>query len=279
MTMLDQDQVNAVIGQDVYGSDGGKIGAARQVYVDDDSGRPEWVTVATGLFGTKESFIPLADASVSGDQLTVPYTKAFVKDAPNVDEDGHLSPDQERRLYDYYSRSDYDTAARGTADRDDRDADRTGTAGRNRSRAGDRVGAEPEGYDTSGPATDDAITVSEERLNVGTRTEQGGRARLRKYVVTENVTQTVPVSREEVRLEREPITDANRGAAVSGPDISEEEHEVVLHEERPVVQKETVPVERVSLGTETVTEQQTVNEVVRKERVDVDGDVTSTDRS
>ena len=277
--MLDQDQVNAVIGQDVYGSDGGKIGAARQVYVDDDSGRPEWVTVATGLFGTKESFIPLADASVSGDQLTVPYTKAFVKDAPNVDEDGHLSPDQERRLYDYYSRSDYDTAARGTADRDDRDADRTGTAGRNRSRAGDRVGAESEGYDTSGPATDDAMTVSEERLNVGTRTEQGGRARLRKYVVTENVTQTVPVSREEVRLEREPITDANRGAAVSGPDISEEEHEVVLHEERPVVQKETVPVERVSLGTETVTEQQTVNEVVRKERVDVDGDVTSTDRS
>jgi uncharacterized protein (TIGR02271 family) len=96
--------------------------------------------------------------------------------------------------------------------------------------------------------------------------------------VTENVTQTVPVSREEVRLEREPITDANREAAVSGPDISEEEHEVVLHEERPVVQKETVPVERVSLGTETVTEQQTVNEEVRKEHVDVDGDVTRADR-
>jgi uncharacterized protein (TIGR02271 family) len=268
--VLDQDQVNAVVGRDVYGSDGDKIGTARQVYVDDNSGRPEWVTVATGLFGTKESFIPLADASVSADQLTVPYTKAFVKDAPNVDEDGHLSPDRERQLYGYYSRADYDTTARGTAD--DVDAGTTGTAAGDRSGVGGEVGAGSQGYDTSGPTTDDAMTVSEERLDVGTRTEEAGRARLRKYVVTENVTQTVPVSREEVRLEREPITDANRGAAVSGPDISEEEHEVVLHEERPVVQKETVPVERVSLGTETVTEQQTVNEEVRKERVDVDGD-------
>ena len=80
------------------------------------------------------------------------------------------------------------------------------------------------------------MTVSEERLNVGTQRREAGRARLRRYVVTENVTQTVPVQREEVRLEREPITEANRGAAVSGSEISEDEHEVVVHEERPVVQ-------------------------------------------
>ena len=122
------------------------------------------------------------------------------------------------------------------------------------------------------------MTVSEERLNVGTEQREAGRARLRKYVVTENVTQTVPVQREEVRVEREPITDANRDAAMSGPDISEDEHEVVVHEERPVVQKETVPVERVRLDTETVTEQETVGEEVRKERVDVEGDVPRTDR-
>ena len=123
------------------------------------------------------------------------------------------------------------------------------------------------------------MTVSEERLAVGTERQEAGRARLRKYVVTENVTQTVPVQREEVRLEREPITDANVGAATSGPEISEEEHEVVLHEERPVVEKETVPVERVRLDTETVTEQQTVDADVRKERVDVEGDVPGTDRA
>ena len=67
------------------------------------------------------------------------------------------------------------------------------------------------------------------------RREQVGRARLRKYVVTEQQQVTVPVSHEEVRLEREPITEANRGAAYSGPDITESEHEVTLHAERPVV--------------------------------------------
>ena len=115
------------------------------------------------------------------------------------------------------------------------------------------------------------MTRSEERLNVGTETQAAGRARLRKYVTTENVTKTVPVQREEVRIEREPITEANRGAALSGPDISEEEHEVTLHEERPVIEKETVPVERVRLDKETVTDEVTVDEEVRKERIETDG--------
>jgi uncharacterized protein (TIGR02271 family) len=92
--------------------------------------------------------------------------------------------------------------------------------------------------------------------------------RLRKYVVTENVTTTVPVSHEEARVEREPITEENRDAALSGPDISEEEHEVTLSAERPVVEKEAVPVERVRLGTETVTEQREVSEQIRKEQID-----------
>jgi uncharacterized protein (TIGR02271 family) len=116
------------------------------------------------------------------------------------------------------------------------------------------------------------MTRSEERLNVGTRKEEVGRARLRKYVVTENVTETVPVSREEVRIEREPVTDANVGKAMDGPAISEEEHEVTLHAERPVVEKEAVPVERVRLDKDTVTDQETVNEGVRKEQIDVDGE-------
>lgn len=115
------------------------------------------------------------------------------------------------------------------------------------------------------------MTRSEERLNVGATTQESGRARLRKYVVTEEQTVTVPVTREEIRIEREPITEANRDQALAGVEISEEEHEVVLHEERVVVNKETVPVERVALGKETVTEQQEVTESVRKEQIDTDG--------
>jgi uncharacterized protein (TIGR02271 family) len=136
------------------------------------------------------------------------------------------------------------------------------------------------GRDTSGPTTDEAMTRSEERLHVGTENVQTGRARLRKYVVTETVTTSVPVSHEEVRLEREPITEANRDAALSGPAISEEEHEVTLHAERPVVAKEAVPVGRVRLGTETVTQEKQVTEQVRKEQIDEpDVDVNPGDAS
>lgn len=247
----------------VLTTDRDKIGSIGQVYADDENGQPTWVTAKTGLFGTSESFVPLEGARVDGGDLLVPYTKDQIKDAPRVDADGHLEPAEEDRLYAHYGLSGGGrtytdaTAGRDTGHRDTHhaQADR-GTVGR----------------DTSGPTTDDAMTRSEERLNVGTEREATGRARLRKYVTTEHVTQTVPVQREEVRIEREPITDANRGAAMSGPGISEEEHEVVLHEERPVVEKETVPVERVRLDKETVTDEVTVNEEVRKERIDSDGD-------
>ncbi|MET4147218.1 PRC and DUF2382 domain-containing protein [Arthrobacter sp. UYCo732] len=248
----------------ILSADGDKIGSIGQVYADDDNGQPTWVTAKTGLFGTSETFVPLEGAQVRGDDLVVPYTKDQVKDAPRVDVDGHLEPAEEDRLYQHYQLSGggrTDTDA--TTDRD------TGTAGTGRYEDRERTGTV--GHDTSGPTTDDAMTRSEERLNVGTEKQEASRVRLRKYVTTENVTQTVPVKREEVRLEREPITEENRGAAMSGPEISDEEHEVILHEERPVVQKETVPVERVRLGKETVTGEATVEEEVRKERIDTDG--------
>jgi uncharacterized protein (TIGR02271 family) len=150
----------------------------------------------------------------------------------------------------------------------------TGTTGRtdtDRDGVYDDAEGRTVGHDTSGPTTDNAMTRSEERLNVGTQRTEAGRARLRKFVVTENVTQTVPVSREEVRLEREPITDANVGNAMDGPAISEEEHEVVLEAERPVVEKEAVPVERVRLDKETVTDHETVSDSVRKEQIEMEG--------
>ena len=256
----------------VVSTDGDKLGSIGQVYADDDNGQPTWVTVKTGLFGTSESFVPLEGARVEGSDVVVPYTKHQVKDAPRVDTDGHLEPTEEERLYAHYGLGGQ-TYTEATTGRDaefagtERDVD-VATAGRHD--ASDAPGTV--GRDTSGPSTDDAMTRSEERLNVGTERQAVGRARLRKYVTTENVTQTVPVQREEIRVEREPITDANRGEALAGPDISEEEHEVVLHEERPVVEKETVPVERVRLDTETVTDEVTVNEEVRKERIETDGD-------
>ncbi|MFC8924260.1 DUF2382 domain-containing protein [Cellulosimicrobium sp. NPDC057127] len=262
--MIETHQIDSLLtnGGTVTDTSGQKIGKIGQIFLDDTTGRPEWVTVSTGLFGTGESFVPLADATVQGDDIRVPFGKDKVKDAPRVDDsEGHLSPDEEAELYRYYGRSDYGTPAGtgGTPGAGDRTglADRTGTTG-------------TVGHDTSGPETDDAMTRSEERLDVGTERVQAGKARLRKYVVTENVTRTVPVSHEEVRVEREPITDANRGAAMSGGNLTSEEHEVELHAERPVVDKETVPTERVRLGTETVTEDEQVTEQVRKEQIETD---------
>lgn len=120
--------------------------------------------------------------------------------------------------------------------------------------------------------TGDAMTRSEEELRVGTASRERGRARLRKYVVTEHVQQTVPVRREEVRLEREPITDENVDEAMSGPEIAEDEHEVVLHEEELVVEKRAVPKERVRLSKETVADEAEVSEEVRKERIEPEGE-------
>jgi uncharacterized protein (TIGR02271 family) len=251
--MITQNDVHQLMGADVYSSTGSKIGTAGQVYLDDQSGAPEWVSVRTGLFGMKESFLPLSEANLSGGRIEVPFDKDRVKGAPQIDADGDLSPAEEDALYTYYGLASAGGRLSGDADDVDRSA----------------------GYDTSGPTTDDAMTRSEERLNVSTRSEQGGRARLRKYVVTEQQSVTVPVSREEVRLEREPITDANVDAAMGGPAISEEEHELTLHAERPVVGTEAVPVERVRLGKETVTEQETVGGEVRKEQIEFEGDTSA----
>ncbi len=253
--MTSPQQWDSLIGATAVDVAGDSIGKVGQLYLNDETGEPEWVTVSTGLFGGRGSFAPMYGARLDDGELRLAVTKQQVKDAPNVDADDHLNPAELDTLYQYYAGQLGGAAAPAEAGQDGPAADAGGLAG-------------AEGRDLSGPATDDAMTRSEERLRVGTEQVAGGRARLRKYVVTENVTTTVPVSHEEVRIEREPITDANRDAAVSGPAISEEEHEVTLSAERPVVEKEAVPVERVRLGTETVTEQREVSEQVRKEQID-----------
>ena len=258
--MITQNDLQQLFGAEVYEQDGGKIGSAGQVYLDNSSGEPEWLTVKTGLFGTKESFVPLQQASVTGDRVVVPFSKDKIKDAPRIDADGNLTPEEETELYRYYGLS-----GAGNENITDPSTDRYTHS--DRSYAGTERSA---GHDTSGPNTDDAMTRSEERLVAGTRSEDAGRARLRKYVVTEQQQVNVPVSREEVRVEREPITDANVGQAMDGPAISEEEHEVTLRAERPVVETEAVPVERVRLGKETVEDTETVQGEVRKEQIEFD---------
>ena len=247
------------IDRDAYDPDGEKIGAITDIYYDDVTHRPEWVAVRTGLFGMKKTFVPIHGSRPTGDgDLQVAFDKAMVKDAPRIDPEGHLSPEEERELWQYYgydyaptkTSKDYGYGKAYTKPRADRDYTWRTTTGR-----------------------DQAMTRSEEELRVSTQRQATGKVRLRKYVVTEHQQMTVPVQREEVRVEREPITAANRKDAMRGPDISEAEHEVTTYEERPVVGKETVPKERVRLEKETVTDTETVGSDVRKEKVDVEGDV------
>jgi len=264
--------VQQYIGKTLFDDTGNKIGKIGTIFLDDVSGEPEWITVSTGFFGTNESFVPVSGASARDDGLSVPHSKDKIKNAPNVDiEQGHLSSDEEAELYRYYG-LEYSSTQSGDQ--------RTGYAGTTADR--DEAGHVNADYhdtdddtdynDASSRQGDDAMTRSEERLNVGKETVSTGKARLRKWVETEQQQVDVPVRKEKVRLETEPVTDQNQAQAYRGPDISEDEHEVTVREERPVVETEAVPVERVRLATDTEEETRTVGGEVRKEKVDLDTD-------
>lgn len=235
------------IGRTVVDRSGDKIGSLDDIYADDRTGQAEWLAINTGLFGRKTSFVPIEGANLAGDGIQVAYDKSEVTAAPSAEPDGHLTEDEEQALYTHY-RDSY-------------------------------VGSYGQGVDVEAPprdvGTDEAMTRSEEEVQV-TKTERpAGSARLKKWVETENVNITVPVTRERARLTTEPITEANRDAALSGPDLSSEEHEVVLTEEEIDVTKQVVPKERVRLETEQVTEQERVSEEVRKERIQAEGEITT----
>ncbi|WP_433505473.1 DUF2382 domain-containing protein [Pseudonocardia halophobica] len=276
----------SIFGMTVTGRGGERLGKVDGVYLDNDTKRPEWAAVKSGLFGSHISLVPLATADLAGDELRVPFDKDALQSAPHHDPDKELSTQEEKQLFEHYGvpyGGESVTARTGQTGHTGH-GEQAGYAGQQA--AGGRHGLADEratrgdadgrveraaGHDVSGPNTDDAMTRSEERMRVGTETTEAGRARLRKYVVTEHVTQTVPVSHEEVRIEREPITESNIDAATDGPAISEEEHEVTLHAERPVTETEALPVERVRLGKETVTEEQQVSGQVRKEEIETTG--------
>jgi uncharacterized protein (TIGR02271 family) len=265
--MTDVAELQRWEGRTVVDKDGDKIGKVDQVLINDETGNPEWLGVTTGLFGKRQSFVPLAESRFVGDDVQVAYEKAHVKDAPNFEVESHMEPQEEADLYRHYGIEYMPLEAQAPV---------AGTAPADVVAPADNI-APTDGtvaHDVSGPETDSAITRSEEEVRVGTMRQEAGRVRLRKYITTESVSQTVPVEREEVRIEREPITEANAGDAMSGPDLSEEEVELTLTEEEPVVEKRVVPKERVRLDKDVVTEQETVSTDLRKEQIDVEGEGT-----
>ena len=261
----------------VIDQDGDKVGKVGQVYLDDATGQPNWVTVNTGLFGGGETFIPLDKATQDGDDLRVPYTKAFIKDAPNLDADSHVDESQEDELYRYYGLQGGGDQVRDGRDGrvDGRDAAAAGAAGT--ANTGDRRDDLRDGdarhrddVAAAGAARgDDANSVvrHEEEVNVGTERVQTGRARLRKHIVHDTETVTVPVEREEVEIVREPIADGEQGGRLSDEDV-----EVTLSEERPVVEKDVVAKERVGLDKNVVRDQEQVQTDVAREEVDIERD-------
>ncbi|MEV0370883.1 PRC and DUF2382 domain-containing protein [Streptomyces sp. NPDC050636] len=300
-------------GSHVVDVEGARVGTVQQVYRDDATNDAEWITVRTGLFGMKETFIPLAGARREGDQLRVPHTKETIKAAPRIDAEGHLDPSEEEELYHHYGmtrpgavglairpvpRTESDVRpgtepgmrpgmteddmlaerARyvGIPERDremltDRPEDRTerplAGAGAGAGAMVSRGRGEEEAKRTEQP---DEIVLYGEQMQIGTEERESGRAHLRKHVVTEDVHRTVPLSHEEVRVVRTKITDEERATGRTAPPLGEGVVEVVLHEEQAVISKRTVPVERVRLETERVTEEKEVTAKLRREELELD---------
>jgi uncharacterized protein (TIGR02271 family) len=248
--MIDREQLADLVDAKVVDAEGRKVGKVGQLYLDDLTGEPEWVTVSPGLLGglggSKDVYVPITDATLVDGELRLPFSKDLVSAAPSVDVDRHLAAEDEERLHRHYSQAYAEDAP--------------------------AAGAAPA---TPPPAADDdAMTRSEEQLRVtGTQRRTAGTARLRKWVETDVETVEVPVRREKARLEVEPSADAGGavgGAATGTADVAgapSDDATMVLHEERPVVTTETVPVEQVRLTTEQVQDTETVTEEVRKEQV------------
>jgi stress response protein YsnF len=265
--MLDEREVSAAIGSTAYDASGQKIGTVDHFYVDDHTGAPSWVAVTTGLFGSRHSVVPALDASFADGGLRLPVAVDAVKSAPQLAGD-HLTPEDEAELRRHY----------GTVSAPDAPAAPAAGVPAPAPTVDLPVEAAPPPPAT---ADDGAMTRSEEQLVVATERVATTRARLVKYVVTEEVQITVPIRREEIRVEQVPV-DAPDDDGPGETLLTEEPtgrhaaaglpNEIILHTERPVVTVEVVPTERVRLRTELVQGQETVTEQVQREQIVVDQD-------
>ena len=243
MSEMTLESLSAMYGAEVYDSTGEKIGSVEEIFYDDRTQRAEWIGIGTGFFGTKRVLVPVHGSSFDGGTVTVPYDKEQVKSSPDIDADV-IAPDVEADLYAYYGVPPTDAGALDQG------------LGRGVDSPGDTAGGEP------------MVTRSEEELHVGKRETEAGAARLRKWVETEPVEAEVELRHETARVVRERVDEP-----VSGVELGDEAIEVTLVEERPVIAKETVAKERIRIEKGVETTRETVSDEVRKERVDVDGDV------
>ena len=234
------ESLNEMRGAAVYDSAGEKIGSVEEIFYDEQTNQPEWIGIGTGFFGTKRVLVPVEGASVGGDGVRLQLDKETVKNSPDVDSD-EISQEAERELYSYYG-----------IQYSERRSETVLPEGR------------AEGMQTREQGD---VVRTEEELQVGKREQEAGRARLRKWVETEPAAMDVDLQRETARVTREPIDQP-----VSDAEIGEQEVEVTLREQQPVVQKQTVAKERIGLEKDVETERQTVSDQVRKERVEVEGD-------
>jgi len=279
--MLSEREVSAAVGGTAYGVDGDKLGTVEAFFADDRTGTPTWVAVSTGLFGTRHSVVPVTDATFTDGALHLPVSADAVKSAPPMAGE-HLDPADEEALRRHYGLGGPQPVAappENTAPLGDTAPPTVEIAS--------PVAAPPE---TPAPAQSSAtgggMTRSEEQLRVGTERVAATRMRLVKYVITEDVQITVPIRREEIRVEEVPFDEVDDGigeSLVPGADAHSAEpastgtpgglpEEIVLHTERPVVTVEVVPVERVRLRTELVEGQETVTGQVKREQIVVDRD-------
>jgi stress response protein YsnF len=269
--MLTDREVSAAVGSTAYDAEGGKLGTVEHFFVDDRTGTPSWVAVTTGMFGTRTSLVPVQSASLTEGRLVLPVTKDAIRSAPEVGDGGHLSPADEARL-----RTHYGLEVAGTGE-PAWTADGTGLTPAGAAAADEQPGgrhAAPAAAQapSAASAADGGMVRSEEQLRVGTERVAATRVRIVKYVVTEEVQITVPIRREEIRVEEVPVdtVDEPGDSLVPATDGGSLPGEIVLHTERPVVSVEVVPTERVRLRTEVVHGQETVSGQVQREQIVVD---------
>ncbi|MCG7292513.1 PRC and DUF2382 domain-containing protein [Corynebacterium afermentans] len=273
--MADFNRIEDLANATAYDVDGDKVGGVKDVYVNDTTGQPDFVSVNHGLFGGGDSIVPLRGHTLRDGELHLAFQKDRIEDAPDLDENGHLTTEDQDAFYRHYGlENTQDVTTYETGNRF-AETGAAGAAGAGAGyAAGERTDVDTERRDVVDAdrrdvADNGEIVRSEEQLNVSKDRVETGEVRLRKYVVNETENVEVPVEREEVRVVREPITDADR-ANYDG-NIGEQEASVTLSEDRVNVSKESVPVEKVSLEKDTVRDTETVSEEVRKERFETDG--------
>ena len=276
------------------------VGTITAFFLDQARGLPTWALVHSGWLADRQIFVPLTDAVEDGGEIRLPYTKDQVTNAPRIDPGGELTADDELVLFAHYGLHDHHGAViEGPRSDQERPGEphpptpaplTLGTpeprppvsgAPTGRVAAG---GEERDRLSTAPPAGPDGggvvVTRSEEELRVGVRTRLR-RLRVRKYVVTEYVTRTIPVRREKVRVDELPSDEVVDGGADRWRPAGETDEaggagvpelELVLYREEPVVQLRTVPVERVRLVRQLVSDRRTVTEELRKEQVELKED-------